>query len=387
MSRTGTTENLVDVLSKELATAISRRATFQILSKGMLTLLVSAVGMRKLWGLTLFSAAAATNDDSYCPSCGNCQLCDIESGKCGLKCSNHCEAALLCKNAVKYKPYLVLQSFILQQQQTQTGPPSAIVSAKENKILASSLVTSYSSATFTFELIYVQAGSGPQAYALQFLDGIVQFGYTINGNGDIARVTPPTYSPPELVEDSQDDFHFVPQHASNDEQPTSILCNACKFLCGGNLSCLKKAVILSAPEEYALWPALVIFVLCKLVSSKCKQVCDEWLCKCPTGRNYCGSSCCGPCESCVNGECQGSCTESEECVDDGCTVSWPPGGNQPCGSYTCRPDQYCCGNQWCCGPAWYQGVYCCSKNNSFCCCLASDCQCGSGCNPRDCTCS
>jgi hypothetical protein len=350
-------QDLLDSISKDLARAVSRRAAVRIVGRTLFGVFVSLIGLGRVWARQYASEAT-----SSCPSCGTCQQCDVESGTCG-KCSTLCEAAVLCKKAAVYKPYVTLRDFIVGQDQSASGPPHAFVSAKSTKILGSTLVTSYTGihGITTFDLMYVQAGSQSQAFAVQYLKGVVQYGYLINTNGDIGKMDPPSYFPSELSEHGQDGLDLAPQPDVDSSQPASILCTGCKWLCPGTLTCLKWSLILGLSE--GLFLVMVLLVLCKLGSNKCKQLCSKYLCDCPPGHAYCGTGCCcEPCQSFVDGQCQDSCTGSETCVNNGCT-SFCPDGEVACGG-GCIPVSFaCCGF----GHCSYEGYYCCSSPFGPCC--------------------
>jgi hypothetical protein len=252
-----------------------------------------------------------------------------------------------------YKPYLTLQQFIANQRQVATGPPQAVISTEGTRIFANTLVTSYAGVSgITFDLIYQRAGSHVQAFALQYLNGAVQYGYIINASGELGRMTPPPYSPSELSSvQPQYGIDPVPERDFNGSRSSGLLCKGCKLLCSGVVGCLsqlEKAITFCAPlPEVEPICVLTVFGLCLFGGLQCRQLCDA-LCKCPPGQASCGNGCCcQACETFVQGKCQNSCTGSDVCFHNGCTLFCPP-NEPPCEGACCGPGTYCCQNIGCC---------------------------------------
>jgi hypothetical protein len=408
MQERRTSENLIDGLAVGLAKTVSRRAAAGILGKTMLAGFASVLGLPRLWAIPGWADDLVHSQSSYCPSCGKCQVCDVKAGKCGLPCTEKCEAAALCKKAIAYPSYKKLEQFLASQNYKLNDVPHALVSMDGSKLLGQTLISTYTSAgSIKYQLYYVESGSHVKAIAAMSNLGAIVGAYIVGSKNQLEWVAAPP--PPG-------------GGAVGESTPSTSQCHECNLQClkGDFAKCALQALTTTLLETEGGPLALAEFMLdmteCLLGEVRCLKECEA-KCKCPPAQQPCNGTCCGPCENCVKGSCTGKCPEGGTCINGACTndqcqpPDYPCGmgclseGEQCCGEFGggCTPGLYCCGSdgiccgdqgeELCCTDSEGRG-WCCSSGETCCgfnvCCSGSDTCCYSGdrswCCPSNKTC-
>ncbi len=391
-------DEFLDLFSKRLASAVSRRQMLGIASRTLLGVFVASSGIGKL-------SAQSTDSEEVEPDAGRsppCLICDVESDAC-VPCARHRENELL-QSAKQYGPYSSLDSFLTSVNQFTAKKSHAVLSREGGSIVSSLLVTSYISSDDSHSafLYYSETATGLlAAFAVEYADKVAQYAYYLN-NGTITQALPPY---PAITSTATQDSLAAPlqQGAQSplaaDSSDTCVL--GCTAACvaaslvictakGVSKWCLPLAAVPEVGIGLAAACAAVVGYNCGGSAAHCTQECDGW-CNC-LGKPPCGitlDSCCEVCEECTSDGCvpiqcpvgyscnstNSTCTCDNFCVNTCCSAGQICANNQCVTSSTCPPDvpgagscpsgAVCCENpttqQWGCG---YVGGLCCSNGAS-----------------------
>jgi len=310
------------------------------------------------------------------PDCGNCQACDLDTGKCGLPCPDPCTAGRLRSQAEINRDYTTL----LQHLRTQGFTPdySQAATLLQNRAPFRSVLSVHlSSAAGALEAhlnFAVDAVGQTGATALVRNQSGIQYGLFVDTNGIVSllpgpgsqaasgQVTTPTVNPSATA--------AVPEtegvHASLSPMECGILCGtACSL--GGSLACttISTLLVCSFTGPGALLCAYVMDATCGVLAGvACGALCSH-ICTCTPGVDSCGAGCpCPPGATCVEGRCIQPCSNCEELTASGCV----PTRRCP-NCYHCDPSDGTCKSE--CGPSQVCcGGVCTSPEN--CCASASN---------------
>ncbi|SRR6266567_121694 len=394
-------EHFIDSLSKQLAKTTSRRGMLSLSSRTLFASFVASTGIGRLWG----SSTTTLSSSQVCPSCGTCQQCNTQAGKCGQDCENPCTAAVLCSLAQQFPPYLTLQSF-LAAQFTSASVPEALVLVEPSVAQSKVLSTAYTGAdpSVTANLYFTETSSGFNAYAVTYSNGAPQFGYFIAANGQLQQALPPyqlstaaavTSTPTGVAEAS------LQTNISRAAEGCQTLCEiACAEAVVQFTRCLELVTAdcaLSGPAylECALvggalclaGSAATCGILCSVFTAfKGVQANSQTTATFQTGSTCpfqpgqpCGPLRCGTCQTCSNGACMPiTCPSGYSCSSATGTCSC----NNFCGGMCCPAGATCCGTTCCaptglcidgicttnsCGPGTIRcGTTCCSTATQAC---------------------
>jgi hypothetical protein len=390
-------EHFIDDFSKRLGKAVSRRDVLSISARTIFAAFISSTGVGKLWG----SDTTTLGSSQVCPSCGTCQQCNTVAGKCGQDCDNPCTAAVLCNLAQQFPPFVTLQSFLASQFTGNVSEPQAIVLQVPSVGHPSVLWQMYTGTdpNQTAMLLFSNSGNGLNAFAIQYNNGVPQFGYLVSTSGTIQQVLPPSLAASiltsEISSTTSDElratslFTATTTSTITPEQCTKFLAVG---MCGVVLGLIATGVgygvcillglstgiggLICTLEVTALLGAGPIICadgavnLCKCIGVNCGSCgkCISGNCEplCSSGQTCCGTTCCDSGQTCCVGT---TCCGSGQTCSNGQCVSTNCGGIRPvpCGPTGCCGAGFTCcnlvnGNYGCAAP----GYDCCANGLGAC---------------------
>lgn len=409
---------------------------------------LARTGIAQLWATMASSSpdslrrteANSTTLSRTCPSCGTCLRCDAKTWKCKETCEP-CAAALLCSQAQQSSSYTVLNEMISTRYNAATEPQALLLDEK-GVVTSSTLMTLFTSAdpTKTATVLYAIGNEGPISHAVEYVNGVPRFGYSVDDHGVVQQTLPPYQVTllgnaaisrgSTLLTAQQTSTQFVA--ASRKTQTYQSGCGEfVKRICkegrtGVDLAeylvCLQKAVTICLPGVAFGYPFGICFSIlggiCVLRASigpasgdadrlkLCESVLSGSFCTCPGGQEACGDTCCGACQECQAGACvpkvcgsgyhcsatTGVCACDHFSVSTlQCLVECTSGTR--CGSDCCGTNATCVGGEHCICPSDYSvcmdtgGALNCCPPHSMCVegqCVETPCNgneifCGGGC--------
>src|SRR5262249_38249164 len=174
-------EHFIDSLSKQLAKTASRRAMLGVASRTLFASFVTSTGVGRFWAR---AAQTTTSSPQTCPSCGTCQQCNTQAGKCGQDCENPCTAAVLCNLAQQFPPYFTLHTFLAGLFPICIDLEAFVIQVpkvNQTSVLSQSYTGTDPSQTAT--LFFTDTNAGFGAYAIQYSKEVPQYVYTVNQFG------------------------------------------------------------------------------------------------------------------------------------------------------------------------------------------------------------
>jgi hypothetical protein len=141
---------------------------------------------------------ACVNGRCVGPDCGNCQVCDLDSGTCGLPCSDPCTARSLRTQANSNADYQKLFGF-LGTQGFSHDYDQAIILRQSGAAIGSGFEAHFGTSSAGDEALLsygLDAGGKSTILALVRQQSSVQYVLCVDGNGVISKVIPPPEPPP-----------------------------------------------------------------------------------------------------------------------------------------------------------------------------------------------
>lgn len=371
-------EPIFDLLSKQVAQALTRRDAARVMVKGLVGALLTGTGLRNLWGLTGSTLSSSQGTSSFCPDCGTCQVLNAQTGQLQ-PCSDPCMAQKICNAAQQAPDYVTLQSYLINSRSFQFQSYSALIvvdGSHKTTTLATNFIGTSDGQAAALGITKISAGK-VLAGASEFLNLVPQFAYAVS-DGNIEAILPYQFEQNFSFQDFTAGYREADAYTDDvkivDSQCGAYLKQACRFAGGGFGRCLDAADdacigLVETPPAFAVCFTAVA-AACMAGPKICRQAINE-VCACIGGQVPCGES----------HICSGTCPNGYTCSSGLCSTSVGP-----CGNNYCNPaeGEYCCGNTLCCS-AKRNGPYCCEcqQTGSFCCCLEEEPLC-LGCAPNDC---
>ena len=341
---------------------------------------------------------ACVNGQCAGPDCGNCQVCDLDSGQCGLACSDPCTARSLRTQASADADYQLLLGYLSSQGFTHDYD-QAILLQQGGAPFGSAFAAHFSSGPQGYEaqLAYgVDSTSGrSSATALLSQQSIPQFTLFIDGSGQVAEiVVPPLSTWLDMAASGAAGASTLGASIAS-PRPTpfdpSDWCPLCQPLCQimyvtslAGAGFAAGAIIgagACAPTVVGIpWCAgLVATALAGVIGEigdltkrqVCQQLCSV-ICQCGFIGEYCYGKCCyfSQNETCSNGVCTQACTDPCTYYDPLRKGCYDIKLNDPCmtcnnGIWTRPHSSYnSCGSDCCDGPCAVGGQGCCSTSST-----------------------
>jgi hypothetical protein len=365
-------EHSFDLLSKQMASAVTRRDAARILTKGLFGVFITGAGLRRLWGLPEASTITAfQNNSSFCPDCGTCQVLNAKTGKVH-DCSDKCMAQKLCNAAQHDADYQMLQSYLINSRSYQFQSYRALIvldgTSKTTSFVAN-FVGQFNGQTAALDIAQSSTGSALAA-SVEYLNGVPVYAYAVS-NGNIVEILPyqfennPLSHASERISSESTEPSDSGEYLLSAEQqlPLSKCNTVLELVCRAGSGELKICLSLAGAACKGLVKIPELFAACftavsvTCLSVDCRKLANN-VCYCIGGDVPCGQSLI----------CSLACPAGYDCTSGLC-VSDCGSGNIPCGDICCSPSN---------------GAYCChcEKYNTWCCCPND--QCSLGCNPVDC---
>jgi hypothetical protein len=343
-----------------------------------------------------------------CQKCGNCQVCNLDSGTCGLPCPNPCLAAELTyrlnsdPNYPLYSEYHSLYDYLIAQGFTHDYD-QAVITQQGGATTGSALEAHFAkSGGYEARLEYASSSSNEVAtVALVSQASIMQYALFIDDQGKLGKVFVPPFvgSPPGTR--SARRAAIGPSSPLNPASPCVTDCEStCQAVIKTSAAAFPACIRLKHPLAVAACIIAVVGVPEKYKGQVCTSYCEG---ACSACGNFsagfdCGDGvCCQQTEpnnaGCANGRCVicGPCetiNSSGECVPRGCGdpclicdsnyCFLVDNNSTTCGSKCCTAGAACCGVNNCVD-LWND-----PRNCGYC---GNICTGGKICQTRSCTCT